>query len=105
MSLRDLIKKSILPLAAAAFLLWIGKGLYMEASGVNIFALWLLLGIPFGIPYLFVVIPTHWDLSGTLGLVTFCIIIGGLFGGIIAAFLVIRALALLVWFPIAKLIS
>lgn len=101
----DFLRKSILPIALATLLLWIGKGFYLQDEGINLFALWMLLGIPMGIPYMFVVIPTRWDLSGSVGMIAFCIIIGGLLGGFVATFLVIRAVILLIWFPISKTMS
>lgn len=101
----DFLRKSILPIALVTLLLWIGKGVYLQDEGINLFALWMLLGIPMGIPYLFVVIPTRWDLSGTVGIVFFSIVIGGLLGGVIALFLLIRAIIILVWFPVSRLVT
>lgn len=105
MRMIDFLRKSILPIALATLLLWIGKGFYLQDEGINLFDLWMLLGIPMGIPYMFVVIPTRWDLSGTLGIVLFSVIIGGLLGGVIAMFLLIRATIILVWFPFSLLIA
>ena len=105
MRVGDFIKKGIVPICIAAALLWIGKGIYLQEEGVNFFALWMLFGIPMGLPYLFVIVPTKWDLSGTIGMIVFCLIIGGLFGGAIAVFLLIRAVIVLIWFPISRLVT
>ena len=99
----NFVKRGILPLAAIAVLLYLGKYFYLVDGQIDWFRLIMVIGIPMGIPYMFIVVPMHWDLSGIAGLIAFCVVIGGFGGFIIAGFLVIRAFVYLIGYPIAKL--
>lgn len=75
----------------------------MVEGQIDWFRLALVVGIPMGIPYMFVIIPMHWSLSGMVGMMALCVMIGGLFGSVIAAFLCVRALVFVIGFPICCL--
>ncbi|MCD8019032.1 MAG: DUF6050 family protein [Clostridiales bacterium] len=79
----------------------IGQYFFIVDGTVDWFRLVLVYGIRVGIPHMVIVIPGIWDISGTVGMVAFCVIIGGLFGAVIAAWLGIRAIFYLVAFPVS----
>ena len=58
-----------------------------------------------GNPTYVIIIPWHWDLSGILGMAALCVIVGGVFGCVIAAWLGIRAVWYMVGFPISKIVA
>lgn len=60
--------------------------------------------IPVGIPYMFIIVPTRWSLSGTVGMAAFCVIIGALFGVVLAAVIVVRAVWYVTMFPLSCLV-
>ena len=89
MTLKNFVCKGILVFAGLLLLGWLGKYIYM----------------PVGIPHMFIIIPWHWDLSGILGMAALCVIVGGVFGCVIAAWLGIRAVWYMVGFPISKIVA
>ena len=101
----NFIRKGVIPLLAISVLLYLGQYIYMVDGQLDWFRLAMVIGIPMGIPYMFVIIPLHWNLSGLLGMMVLCIMVGGLFGCFIAAFLVIRAVIYVIMFPICQLKS
>ena len=54
--------------------------------------------------YVFI-IPWHWDLSGILGMMTLCVIVGSLIGSFIAVWLLVRAMAYIIGYPISYLVK
>lgn len=101
MTVCSFIKKGILPLIAIGILTWLGQYLFVVDGEVDWFRFMLVYGIPFGIPYMFFVIPTRWSLSGTLGMVTFCVITGAVFGIVVAIAVTMRG----IWYVATFLIS
>ena len=88
------------------------QGYFCLDGSENIFIWWMgkltgsdLCGVPVGIPHMFIIIPWHWDLSGILGMAALCVIVGGVFGCVIAAWLGIRAVWYMVGFPISKIVA
>ena len=77
----------------------------MVDGEIDWFRFMLVYGVPVGIPHMFIIIPWHWDLSGILGMVALCVIVGGIFGCVIAAWLGIRAVWYMVGFPISKIVA
>ena len=59
-------------------------------------------GVPVVIPHMFFIVPWHLDLSGILGMVALCVIVGGVFGCVIAAGLAVRAIWYIVGYPISR---
>ena len=82
----------------------LGKYLYLVDGEIDCFRLMLVYGVPVGIPYMFFIIPARWDLSGTIGMVALCAIIGAVFGFIIAIGIAIRAVWYVIAFPISCLL-
>ncbi|MCD8149198.1 MAG: hypothetical protein LUE92_06485 [Clostridiales bacterium] len=103
MTLKDYIRKGVLTAAVFILIAWLGKYFYMADGEMDWFRFALLYGILMGIPHMLVVVPLKWDISGTVGMVAFCVLIGGLFGCIIAVGLVVRAAFYLVGYPVCLL--
>ena len=78
------MRKGVLVVVVLALIGWLGKYLYLVDGEIDWFRLMLVYGVPVGIPYMFFIIPARWDLSGTIGMVALCAIIGAVFGFIIA---------------------
>ena len=98
------MRKGVLVVVALALIGWLGKYLYLVDGEMDWFRLMLVYGVPVGIPYMFFIIPARWDLSGTIGMVALCAIIGAVFGFIIAIGIAIRAVWYVIAFPISCLL-
>ena len=98
------MRKGVLVVVALALIGWLGKYLYLVDGEIDCFRLMLVYGVPVGIPYMFFIIPARWDLSGTIGMVALCAIIGAVFGFIIAIGIAIRAVWYVIAFPISCLL-
>ena len=85
------MRKGVLVVVALALIGWLGKYLYLIDGEIDWFRLMLVYGVPVGIPYMFIIIPARWDLSGILGMMALCVIVGSLIGSFIAVLLLIRA--------------
>ena len=101
MTFKNFMYKGVLMIAVLALIGWLGKYLYLVDGEIDWFRLMLVYGVPVGIPYMFFIIPARWDLSGTIGVVALCAIIGAVFGFIIAIGIAIRAVWYVIVFPIA----
>lgn len=72
----------LLPLLIAAACALLFRSVYTSPEGINYLMLWICVGIPFGIHRMCVwLVPTKFDLAGTIGIVVVNIIIGGIIGG------------------------
>ena len=97
--------KGVLVFVGLALLGWLGQYIYIVNGEIDWFRLMLVYGIPVGIPHMFLVIPWHWDVSGMLCMIALCVIVGGMFGCVIAVWLGIRALWYIVGFPISRIVK
>lgn len=104
MTMKNFIKKGILPLMAFGIITWLGQYIFLVDGSVDWFRFMLVYGVPIGIPYMFVIVPTKMDLSGTIGIVVFGVIIGAMFGFLIAVGIAIRSVWYILAFPICALI-
>ena len=77
MTIEDVIKKTILPLAFMVFWFWMTKTI-MKVSGQTDLFWWLFLsGLPFGIHKMrLILIPQGMDTTATLGMAALSVIIG-----------------------------
>lgn len=105
MTFRNFICKGVLVFAGLALLGWLGQYIYIVNGEIDWFRLMLVYGIPVGIPHMFLVIPWHWDVSGMLCMIALCVIVGGMFGCVIAVWLGIRAVWYIVGFPISRIVK
>lgn len=81
------------------------ENIFIWCGKIDWFRFMLVYGVPVGIPHMFIIIPWHWDLSGILGMAALCVIVGGIFGCVITAWLGIRAVWYMVGFPISKIVA
>lgn len=92
MTIEDVIKKAILPLAFMVFWFWMVK-IIMEVSGsTELFMFLFLAGLPFGIHKMCIIlIPKGYDVGGTIGMIALSVIVGGLLGSLMIPYYVVRA--------------
>lgn len=100
MTFKNFICKGVLVFTGLLLIGWLGQYIYMVNGEIDWFRLMLVYGVPVGIPHMFIIVPWHWDLSGILGMVALCVIVGGVFGCVIAAGLAIRAIWYIVGQPV-----
>ena len=81
--MKDLLKKTVLPIIAALFLYSIFSRIFLDNGTRDLFLIWLACGVPFGIGKMFTLIPIGFGISGTVGVVALNIVLGGLIGGVI----------------------
>lgn len=102
-TIEDVIKKSILPLAFMVFWFWMTKTI-MKVSGQTDWFWWIFIaGLPFGIHKMrLVLIPRGMDTTATLGMAALSVIIGALIGSIMIPVYVIRAIYVFIRYIIGK---
>ena len=102
-TIEDVIKKSILPLAFMVFWFWMTKTI-MKVSGQTDWFWWIFIaGLPFGIHKMrLILIPRGMDTTATLGLAALSVIIGALIGCIMIPVYVIRAVYVVLRYIIGK---
>lgn len=88
----DFLKKVVFPIITAALSVALFYPLCVENGACDYLKLWMLAGIPFGVHRMFVwVIPKGFDLGGTVGMLVFNLLVGGVIGGFALVWNVIRA--------------
>ncbi len=92
--MKEFLRKSILPICAAVILYSFFNRIFVDNGVKDLFLIWLACGVPFGIGKMFTLIPVGFGISGTVGVVTLNIVLGGLIGGVI----LIWRLAVAVWY-------
>lgn len=104
MEVKQLIKKSILPLVMIIFWLWMVSTIMQVADLSGLYWILFLSGLPFGIFKMYVLlIPRGYDIGGTIGILALSIIMGGLIGSIALAGYFIRAIYVLIKFVVVKI--
>ena len=95
--------RGVLPITFLAFVLYTFKTVYVVDGSVDVFRLWMLLGIPFGITRMLIwFVPSHMDTGASMGVLALNIMIAGVLGGFIAAFTILEGAFYLVIYPIMK---
>ena len=74
----------------------------MVEGQIDFFRFCMVVGIPFGIPYMLFVIPIGGNITRGVAILALNAIIGALFGFVIAGFAFIRAVVYLVWYIISS---
>lgn len=70
MTIVDVIKKALLPLAAMVFWLWMVKTIMGVTGNTDLFMFLFLAGLPFGIHKMCIIlIPRGYDVGGTVGMI------------------------------------
>ena len=80
---KDFLKKSVLPVAAAALLYCIFKSACIKNGKIDYMWLFILCGLPFGIPRMFAWIVPGGSLGTALPLFLLNFVIGGIIGGFV----------------------
>ena len=81
-----------------------GQYIYMVDGQVDLFRLCMVFGVPFGIPYMLIVIPIGGSISRGVGILALNAIIGALFGFVIAVFAFVKAVVYLIWYLASSLV-
>ncbi len=92
-----LLKNCIFPLATLVILTYLGQYIYIVDGQIDWMRFCLVYGIPFGIPYMLWVIPIGGNPGSSVAILALNMIIGAVFGCLIAAFAAIKAVIYLVW--------
>ena len=103
MKAKNFITKGIFPLAAFGIITWLGQYIFLVDGSIDWFRFMLIYGVPIGIPYMFIIIPSKMDISGTLATSVLGVIIGSMFGFVIAAGIALKAVWYVLAFPISIL--
>ena len=103
MTFKNFICKGIFVFTGLVLLGWLGQYIYVVDGEIDWFRLMLVYGIPVGIPHMVIVVPWRLDISGMLCSLALCVIIGSVFGCVIAAGLGIRAVWYIVGYPVSRL--
>ena len=99
-----LIKNSILPMIALLLLVYLGRYIYLLDGQIDWFRLSMVIGIPFGIPYMLFVIPIGGNPATSVSILVINIVIGAVFGCVFAVFAACRAVIYLIWRIIYRLV-
>lgn len=91
-----LLTKSILPMAAILLIALLGQYIYIVDGQIDLFRLCMVFGVPFGIPYMLFVLPIGGSISRGIGILALNAIVGAMFGCVIAAIALIRAVTYLI---------
>ena len=81
----------LLPIVIAAAFALLFKTVYTSPEGINYLLMWICIGIPFGIHRMCIwLVPTKFDLAGTIGVMAVNIIVGGIIGGFAFVFQILK---------------
>lgn len=103
MTIMEVIKKTLFPLASMAFWFWMIKTI-MAVNGVtDPFIFLFLAGLPFGIHKMCIIfVPKGYDVGGTVGMIALSVIIGALLGCLMIPFYIGRAVYVLIRYILRK---
>jgi hypothetical protein len=79
-----IFKRLILPITAAGLLALLFRPVYLTEGQIDYLLAWILIGFPFGIRKMFLVLlPSKFDLAGTIGVCFLNVLVGGIIGGFV----------------------
>ena len=89
-----LVRRTIIPLAWLLVITWFGQYIFLVNGQIDWFRLLLVYGIPFGIPYMFLVVPMGKNVTVAESLLALVmrIMVGSIFGFFIAVLNFIMAM-------------
>ncbi len=106
MTIMDVIKKALLPLAAMAFWLWMVKTIMGVTGNTDLFMFLFLAGLPFGIHKMCIIlIPRGYDVGGTVGMIALSVIVGGLLGSLMIPYYIVRAVYVTIRYIVKKIMN
>ncbi len=85
-----LLKNSILPIMAILLIALLGQYIYIVDGQIDWFRFCMVFGVPFGLPYMLVVLPIGGSISRGIGILALNAIIGALFGFVIAGIVFVK---------------
>ena len=98
-----LIRNTIVPVIMILLLAYLGHYIYIVNGQIDWLRFCLVFGIPFGVPYMLWVIPIGGSPATSVAILALNVVVGAMFGCVIAAFALIRAVGYFVWWISAKL--
>lgn len=88
-----LVTEVVLPITVAIILAAVFRSVYVSEDGCNFLLAWILIGFPFGVGKLSRwLVPVHYDLAGTVGILFLNVLLGGLIGGVALVWQVVKGL-------------
>ena len=82
--MKRVLSKVILPALAIGLWVLICYPVCNKAEGFDFFLFWILAGFPFGIRKMcMILIPKNFDIAGSMGVLAFNAVVGGLIGGVV----------------------
>ena len=98
-----LLKHSILPIMAILLIAVLGQYIYIVDGQIDWFRFCMVFGVPFGLPYMLVVLPIGGSISRGIGILALNAIIGALFGFVIAGIVFVKSVIYLIGHIIRKI--
>ena len=95
-----LLKNSILPIIAILLIALLGQYIYIVDGQIDWFRFCMVFGVPFGLPYMLVVLPIGGSISRGIGILALNAIIGALFGFVIAGIVFVKSVIYLIGYII-----
>lgn len=94
---KELMKQVVFPIVAVVVLIALFYPLSLDNGKCDYLKLWLLVGIPFGVHRMFFwIIPKGFDIGGTVGVIVFNLLIGGVIGGMVLIWRLFKAVFYLI---------
>ena len=81
----------------------LGQYIYIVDGQIDWFRFCMVFGVPFGLPYMFVVLPIGGSISRGIGILALNAIIGALFGFVIAGIVFVKSVIYLIGHIIRKI--
>ncbi len=89
--IKRLFVSVVLPVSIALVAALLFKAVYMRPEGINYLLMWICIGIPFGIHRMCLwLVPTKFDLAGTVGIIFLNVLVGGIIGGFALVYQVLK---------------
>ncbi len=98
-----LIKNTVIPVVVILLLAYLGKYIYVVDGQIDWLRVCLVFGIPFGVPYMLWVIPIGGNPAASAAILALNVVVGAMFGCVIAVFALVRAAIYFVWWFAGRL--
>ncbi len=90
--LKKVLFKVVFPIGLFALWAMICYPICNKAEGFDYFLYWILVGCPYGMRKMCLfLVPKNFGIAGSIGVIAFNFVIGGLIGGIVAAWRMVQA--------------
>lgn len=93
-----LLKNSMIPIMAILLIAFLGQYIYIVDGQIDWFRFCMVFGVPFGLPYMVVVLPIGGSISRGIGILALNAVIGAMFGFVIAAVVFVKSIFCLIWY-------